>query len=58
MHECTGIFIKSLNANTPSILTSFSLVAYDDDGLKMKRPDVSRVGDAALIFLLHVLLIQ
>ena len=50
MHERTGIFIKSFNANTPSVLTSFSLVAHDDGGIMMNlRDDVSRVC-AALIF--------
>ncbi|CAM0902469.1 unnamed protein product [Alopecurus aequalis] len=43
LHECTGIFIKSLNANTPSVLTSFSLVAYDDGSIEKKRRDVSRI---------------
>lgn len=45
LHACTGIFIKSLNASTLSVMTSNALVAYGEGR------DVSRVGAAALIVL-------
>lgn len=46
LYACTGIFIKSLNANTLSVLTCYSLVAYIDEGvdyLKHLHRDVSRI---------------
>jgi hypothetical protein len=51
LYECTGIFVKSLNANnTLSVLTSFTLVGYDEglNCMKFGYRDISRVG-AALI---------
>ena len=53
LHACTGIFIKTSNANTLSILTSYTLVAYDArlDYFKYVRHDFSRVGAAALAVL-------
>ena len=51
LHACTGIFVKTLNANTLSVLTSFTLIGYDEglSYMKFGYRDISRVG-AALIF--------
>ncbi|KAM0887434.1 hypothetical protein ACQ4PT_029075 [Festuca glaucescens] len=45
LHACTGIFIKGLNANTLSVMTSYTLVAYDEglDHFRYRRRDVSRI---------------
>lgn len=45
LHACTGIFIKSLNANTLSVMTSFTLVGYDEglNYMKYGSRDVSRI---------------
>uniref|UniRef100_A0ACD5Y9W5 Uncharacterized protein n=1 Tax=Avena sativa TaxID=4498 RepID=A0ACD5Y9W5_AVESA len=45
LHECTGIFVKSLNANTLSVLTSFTLVGYDEglNYMKYGYRDISRI---------------
>ena len=51
LHACTGIFVKTLNANKLSVLTSFTLIGYEESLSYMKfgYRDISRVG-AALIF--------
>ena len=62
LHACTGIFVKTLNANTLSVLTSFTLIGYDEglSYMKFGYRDISRVGAACphFFFLLALLITQ